>query len=53
MEQQLKIAEMTASNELLKAQISKIENSIKNARFETILRAFEALEARVYFQVEF
>ena len=36
-----------------KAQISKIENSIKNARFETILRAFEALEARVYFQVEF
>lgn len=26
-----------------KAQISKIENSVKNARFETILKVFEAL----------
>ncbi|HRN49055.1 MAG TPA: helix-turn-helix transcriptional regulator, partial [Niabella sp.] len=26
-----------------KAQISKIENSMKNARFETIMKVFEAL----------
>ncbi len=35
-----------------KAQISKIENSAKNARFETILKVFEALDAKVNFQVE-
>lgn len=35
-----------------KAQISKIENSVKNARFETILKVFEALGARVNFNVE-
>jgi HTH-type transcriptional regulator/antitoxin HipB len=35
-----------------KAQISKIENSVKNARFETILKVFDALGARVSFQVE-
>ncbi len=35
-----------------KAQISKIENSIKNARFETILKVFEALGAKVHFNVE-
>jgi len=35
-----------------KAQISKIENSIKNARFETIMKVFEALGAKVNFQVE-
>jgi len=35
-----------------KAQISKIENSIKNSRFETILKVFEALGARVNFNVE-
>lgn len=35
-----------------KAQISKIENSVKNARFETILRVFEALGAKVNFNVE-
>lgn len=34
-----------------KAQISKIENSVKNARFETIIRVFEALDAKVNFQV--
>lgn len=32
-----------------KAQISKIENSTKNARLETILKVFEAL---VHFNVE-
>ena len=35
-----------------KAQISKIENSVKNARFETILKVFEALGARISFDVE-
>jgi HTH-type transcriptional regulator / antitoxin HipB len=35
-----------------KAQISKIENSLKNARFETILKVFEALGAKVNFNVE-
>jgi HTH-type transcriptional regulator/antitoxin HipB len=35
-----------------KAQISKIENSVKNARFETILKVFEALGAKVNFNVE-
>jgi len=36
-----------------KAQISKIEHSVKNARFETILKVFDALEAKVNFSVVF
>ena len=35
-----------------KAQISKIENSVKNARFETIMKVFNALGATVNFNVE-
>lgn len=35
-----------------KAQISKIENSVKNARFDTIMKVFEALGAKVNFNVE-
>ena len=35
-----------------KAQISKIESSAKNARFETILKVFAALGAKVHFNVE-
>ncbi len=35
-----------------KAQISKLENSITNARFETILKVFAALGAKVNFNVE-
>lgn len=35
-----------------KAQISKIENSTTDARFTTIIKVFEALGARVSFQVE-
>lgn len=35
-----------------KAQISKIENSVKNARLETVLKVFEALGAKVNFNVE-
>jgi len=35
-----------------KAQISKIENSFTNARFETILKVFKALGAKVNFNIE-
>lgn len=35
-----------------KAQISKIENSVKNARLETVLKVFDALGAKVNFNVE-
>lgn len=35
-----------------KAQISKIENSLTDARFETILKVFKALNAKVNFKVE-
>lgn len=35
-----------------KAQISKLENSLTDARFETIIRVFKALNAKVNFNVE-
>ena len=35
-----------------KAQISKIENSATDARFATILKVFNALGAKVNFNVE-
>jgi HTH-type transcriptional regulator / antitoxin HipB len=35
-----------------KAQISKIENNLTDARFETILRVFRALNAKINFNVE-
>src|SRR5699024_5837954 len=35
-----------------KAQISKIENSATDARFTTILKVFEALGAKVSFNIE-
>jgi len=35
-----------------KAQISKIENSLTDARFETILKVFKALNAKINFSVE-
>ena len=35
-----------------KAQISKLENSLTDARLETILKVFKALNAKVNFQVE-
>lgn len=35
-----------------KSQISKIENSLKNERLDTILKVFEALGAKVNFTVE-
>jgi len=36
-----------------KAQISKIENNLNNARFETVMRVFKALDAKVKFNVEY
>lgn len=35
-----------------KAQISKLENSLTDARLETILKVFKALNAKINFQVE-
>ena len=35
-----------------KAQISKIENSLTDARFETIMKVFKALNAKVNFNIE-
>ena len=35
-----------------KAQISKIENNATDARFATILKVFDALDAKVKFSVE-
>lgn len=35
-----------------KAQISKLENSLTDARFDTVLKVFKALNAKVSFQVE-
>ncbi len=35
-----------------KAQISKLENSLTDARFETIIRVFKALNAKINFNVE-
>ncbi len=35
-----------------KSQISKIENSFTNARFDTILKVFKALNMKIKFRVE-
>ena len=35
-----------------KAQISKLENSLTDARFETILKVFKALNVKINFTVE-
>ena len=35
-----------------KAQISKLENSLTDARFETILKVFKALNAKISFNIE-
>lgn len=35
-----------------KAQISKIENSLTDARFETIMKVFKALNAKIHFNIE-
>ena len=35
-----------------KSQISKLENSLTDARFETIIKVFKALSAKLNFHVE-
>jgi transcriptional regulator with XRE-family HTH domain len=35
-----------------KTQISKLENNFTNARFDTVLKVFNALNAKVNFRVE-
>ncbi len=35
-----------------KAQISKIENNLTDARFETILKVFRALNAKIRFSIK-
>jgi len=35
-----------------KAQISKLENSLTDARFDTIIKVFKALNAKIHFNVE-
>ena len=35
-----------------KAQISKLENSLTDARFDTIIKVFKALNAKINFNVE-
>ncbi len=35
-----------------RAQISKIENSLTDARFETIIKVFKALNAKINFNIE-
>jgi len=35
-----------------RAQISKIENSLTDARFETIIKVFNALNAKISFNIE-
>ena len=51
-EQQLTQEDLGKLVGVQKAQISKIENGVKNARFETILKVFEALGAKISFEVE-
>ena len=51
-EQNLTQEQLGALVGVQKAQISKIENSVKNARFETIMKVFDALGAKVNFNVE-
>lgn len=36
-----------------KAQISKIENNLNNARFDTIMKVFNVLDAKVKFNIEY
>lgn len=35
-----------------KAQISKLENNLTDARFDTVMKVFKALDAKVSFSVE-
>jgi HTH-type transcriptional regulator/antitoxin HipB len=45
-------AELGALIGVQKAQISKIENNTTSARFDTLMKVFNALDASVYFRLE-
>lgn len=51
-ERQLTQAQLGELVGVKKAQISKIENNLTDARFETILKVFRALDAKINFSVE-
>ena len=51
-DQNLTQAELGELVGVKRAQISKIENSLTDARFETILKVFRALNAKVNFSIE-
>lgn len=51
-EKQLTQAQLGELVGVKKSQISKIENNLTDARFETILKVFRALNAKVSFNVE-
>ena len=51
-EQNLTQAELGELVGVKKAQISKIENSLTDARIDTILKVFKALNAKINFNVE-
>lgn len=51
-EKQLSQAQLGELVGVKKAQISKIENNLTDARFETILKVFRALDAKISFNVE-
>lgn len=36
-----------------KAQISKIENSVKSTKLETLLKIFDALKVKVFFSLDY
>jgi len=52
LERNLTQAELGQLVGVKKAQISKLENSLTDARFETILKVFRALNAKISFNVE-
>lgn len=52
LERNLTQAELGRLVGVQKAQISKLENCLTDARFETILKVFKALNAKINFNVE-
>mgnify|MGYP000862203738 FL=1 len=50
--QKLTQAELGKLVGVQKSQISKLENSVKDARFETVLKVFKALNTRITFKLE-
>jgi len=52
MDKQLTQEELGKLVGVKRAQISKIENSAKDARFDTIMKVFRAMDAQVNFNVE-